>query len=206
MIFWALGAVWRLRPSEIDIQLLSQTHHLVSKHLLSYSGVETTGWINNGGLFLAHNHKRMQEYQRLHGVSKYFGIESHILDKDQVIQLLHPLIDRKTSDLTGGLYSPDDGFVDPSMYCNALVKAAKLKVFPNCQLISINTSETIGIAQQRKINSVRVKIDDKIEEIKTDILVNSTGVWAPFVAKLAGILFLQNNSSLVRGHSNSAHA
>jgi len=161
----------------------------VSKHLLSHSGVETTGWINNGRLFLAHNNKRMQEYERLHGVSKFFGIESHILDRDQVIQLLHPLIDRKRSDLAGGLLSPNDGFVDPSMYCNALVKAGKLQVFRNCQLVAINTTENMGVGQQRKINSVTVKIDDTTQQINTNIVVNSSGVWAPFVAKLAGFLF-----------------
>ncbi|CAG2165859.1 unnamed protein product [Oppiella nova] len=182
------GLVWRLRPSETDINLLSRTHELVSKRLLSHSGVDATGWINNGGLFLAHNTARMQEYQRLHGMSKYYGIESYILDKSQTIDLLKPLIDEKTSDLTGGLYSPNDGFVDPHMYCSALIKAANIQVFSKCRLIAINTSDCFSLnTRQRKVNKLSVQYNGLRHDIETSVVVNSSGVWAPIVAKLAGI-------------------
>ncbi|CAG2117158.1 unnamed protein product, partial [Medioppia subpectinata] len=175
------GLVWRLRPSETDITLLSRTHELT---LLSRRGVEATGWINNGGLFLAHNSQRMQEYQRLHGLSKYYGIESHILDRKQTIALLDPLIDEKTSDLTGGLYSPNDGFVDPHMYCSALIKGGNVQVFSKCRLIGINTIDGF---RRRKVNRVSVEYEGEVRDINTHCVVNCSGVWAPIVAKLAGI-------------------
>ncbi|XP_054157936.1 sarcosine dehydrogenase, mitochondrial-like [Oppia nitens] len=182
------GLVWRLRPSETDIKLLTQTHHLVSKKLLTHPGVETTGFINNGGLFLAHSDQRMQEYQRLHGIAKYYGIESYLLDKRQTIDLLSPLIDEKNSDLAGGLYSPNDGYVDPYMYCSALTKAANINIFTKCPVIGINTTESQGISvRQSKVNAITVDYNNSLHEIKTNVIVNCSGVWAPVVAKLAGI-------------------
>ena len=195
-IFRITAIVWSLRPSETDIQLLGRTHQLVKNELMNKPGVECTGWKRNGGLFLAHNNKRMQEYQRLNGLSKYFDIESHILDRTQTIDLLEPLIDRSSSNLVGALFSPNDGFVDPYQYCTALVKGGRLQVFDNCRLIAINTSERTGsgtgVRQQSKIKSVCVQYGDEedVHEITTSCVVNSTGCWAPLVAKLAGIISL----------------
>ena len=121
------GLVWRLRPSDIDIELLTRTQHLISDELLQHEGVESTGWINNGGLFLAHNQERIREYQRIHGMAKYYGIPSFMLGKNDVIKMLDPMI-KKDTDVIGGLLSPGDGYVDPTVYCNALIKAGKFKV------------------------------------------------------------------------------
>ena len=136
----------------------------------------------------------MQEYQRLNGLSKFYDIESHILDRNQTIDLLKPLIDPNKSDLVGGLYSPNDGFADPHMYCSALIKGAQIQVFNNCRLIAINTSDCTGVdVKQTKINGIRVQYDKDIHEISTNIIVNCTGCWAPLVAKLAGIPINPNN-------------
>lgn len=43
-------------------------------------------------------------------------------------------------------------------------------------------------SQRKKINNIKIIHKGKeIQEIKTDIIVNSTGVWAPELARLAGI-------------------
>lgn len=140
----------------------------------------------------------MQEYHRLHGLSHYLGIESHILDRNQTLDMLKPLIDEKTSDLVGGLYSPGDGFVDPYMYCSALVKAGDIKVWNNCRLTAINTEECTGVeSQQRKVKSVCVTNGSDTHEIKTRVAINCSGCWAPQVAKLAGAVLTHNFTMVV---------
>ena len=62
------GLVWRLRPSDIEIELLNYTRYLARDVVGQESGVET-GFQENGGLFIASNQQRLNEYQRLMTVS-----------------------------------------------------------------------------------------------------------------------------------------
>jgi len=125
----------------------------LNDHLITYDGIDSTGWINNGGLFLAHSSERLSEYRRLHGISKYYGIEAYMLDKSGVSDLLGPLIEGEESNLVGGLYSPGDGNVDPTIYCNALIKAAgnQCKVIENVEVIRINVKSINNVCQHKKI-------------------------------------------------------
>ena len=65
------GLVWSLRPSDTDIELIRYTHHLYSNVLEEETGVNP-GWINNGGLFIANNKERLNEY-KLMGTVSYRG-------------------------------------------------------------------------------------------------------------------------------------
>ncbi|XP_043543240.1 sarcosine dehydrogenase, mitochondrial-like [Chiloscyllium plagiosum] len=58
------GLLWQLRPSDTEIELLKHTRDVVSKDLEEETGLHT-GWIENGGLFIASNKQRLDEYKRL---------------------------------------------------------------------------------------------------------------------------------------------
>ncbi len=58
------GLVWRLRPSDVEVELLAHTRKLASDVLEKETDL-STGWIENGGLFIADNKERLNEYQRL---------------------------------------------------------------------------------------------------------------------------------------------
>lgn len=45
--------VWRLRPNDVEIQLLATTRDLLMS-LEEETGLDS-GWINNGGLFISHS-------------------------------------------------------------------------------------------------------------------------------------------------------
>lgn len=47
------GLVWRLRPNDVEIQLLATTRDLLMS-LEDETGLDS-GWINNGGLFISHS-------------------------------------------------------------------------------------------------------------------------------------------------------
>lgn len=61
------GLLWQLRPSDVEVELLAHTRNVVSQDLEEETGLHT-GWIQNGGLFIASNKQRLDEYKRLMSV------------------------------------------------------------------------------------------------------------------------------------------
>lgn len=67
MFACSLGLLWQLRPSDVEVELLAHTRNVISKDLEEETGLHT-GWIQNGGLFIASNKQRLDEYKRLMSV------------------------------------------------------------------------------------------------------------------------------------------
>lgn len=65
--------------------------------------------------------ERLKEYKRFSTLAQLYNLESHILSPEETCKLF-PLLNPKA--FYGSLYSPADGVVDPSMLCNAVIKAA----------------------------------------------------------------------------------
>lgn len=63
------GLVWRLRPSDIETELLNYTRDLGKTVLEDETGV-SAGFNENGGIFIANNKERLDEYKRLMTVSQ----------------------------------------------------------------------------------------------------------------------------------------
>ncbi|KAF5294010.1 hypothetical protein FQA39_LY13564 [Lamprigera yunnana] len=169
------GLFWRLRPNDVEIQLLSSLPKFVRK--LEEETELSTGFETNGGLFIARTEERLKEYKRLNTIGKYFKIESEIISSVEASKL-HPLLDHNS--FTAALYSPNDGRVDPSMLCAATVKGAtKLggKVIENCAVVNIDINYTTGF---KKIKGLTTDFG----RIKTNCVVNAAGVWSRNVAKM----------------------
>lgn len=98
--------MWRLRPNDVEIQLLATTRELLMS-LESETGLNS-GWLQNGGLFISHSPQRTNEYRRLQTLGRSFGIESHMLSPQET-QKVFPLLDPKSFE--NALYSPGDGNV-----------------------------------------------------------------------------------------------
>jgi len=64
-----LGLLWRLRPNEIEMKLCNVTRSLLDT-LEEDTGVHS-GFHMNGGLFMAANDTRLDEYRRLQTVSAH---------------------------------------------------------------------------------------------------------------------------------------
>lgn len=173
------GLIWRLRPSDVEVQLLNTTRDLLMS-LEAETGINP-GWINNGGLYIAHTEERMMEYRRLASVARSFGIEASVLDPSGVKEVF-PLIDEKQ--VLGGLHTPGDGVVDPAGVCSALVKAATrngAQVIENCDVKQILMKEQdLG---PKKVTGLVTNMGT----IRTDCVINCAGVWSREVAKMAGV-------------------
>lgn len=135
------GLVWRLRPNDVEIQLLATTRDTLMS-LEAETGLDS-GWIQNGGLFISHSPQRTNEYRRLQTLGKCFEIESHILSPEET-QKVFPLLDPKA--FQNSLYSPGDGVVDPAMMCAALTRASTAnggRVIENCPVEELIIGESL---------------------------------------------------------------
>lgn len=157
------GMLWRLRPSYVDIELHTYTRDLCKKLDVYHE---------NGGLFIANNTNRLDEYKRLHETGKYYGIESHVLTPAEVKDI-HPLLN--VDDVVGGLYSPTDGTIDPTGFVTALARESK-KQNPQVEI-----HEETGVrglfhrdGNPAVVNGVILE-DESI--LESDLVINACGAW-----------------------------
>ncbi|XP_071443435.1 sarcosine dehydrogenase, mitochondrial isoform X1 [Hetaerina americana] len=173
------GLVWRLRPSDVEIALLDSTRNLL-KRLEEETGLNS-GWIQNGGLFIASTKERMQEYRRLMTAGRSFGVESRMISPEEAQELFNPL---DPNAFSGALYSPGDGTVDPNSLCTALTKSATLggaKVFEDCPVTNvILEGKKFGVKQVAGVSTPK-------GFIQTKKIINCSGVWGHEIAQMAGV-------------------
>ncbi|KAG9354175.1 hypothetical protein JZ751_012299 [Albula glossodonta] len=174
------GLLWQLRPSDVEVELLAHTRQVVSADLEQETGLHT-GWIQNGGLFIASNKQRLDEYKRLMSLGKVYGIESHVLSPAETKDL-YPLMN--VDDLYGTLYVPKDGTMDPAGTCTTLTRAATARgatVIENCPVTGIQVhTDDLGVK--------RVKaVETEHGTIQTPCIVNCAGVWAVKLGEMAGV-------------------
>uniref|UniRef100_A0A8D3BLU5 Sarcosine dehydrogenase, mitochondrial n=1 Tax=Scophthalmus maximus TaxID=52904 RepID=A0A8D3BLU5_SCOMX len=174
------GLLWQLRPSDVEVELLAHTRNVISKDLEEETGLHT-GWIQNGGLFIASNKQRLDEYKRLMSLGKVYGIESHVLSPAETKDL-YPLMN--VDDLYGTLYVPKDGTMDPAGTCTTLSRAASArgaKVIENCPVTGITVrADDLGVKRVRAVETPHGTIE-------TPCVVNCAGVWATKLGEMAGV-------------------
>uniref|UniRef100_F7E429 Sarcosine dehydrogenase, mitochondrial n=1 Tax=Equus caballus TaxID=9796 RepID=F7E429_HORSE len=174
------GLLWQLRPSDVEVELLAHTRRVVSHDLEEETGLHT-GWIQNGGLFIASNRQRLDEYKRLMSLGKAYGVESHVLSPAET-KALYPLMN--VDDLYGTLYVPQDGTMDPAGTCTTLARAATARgaqVIENCPVTGIRVrTDDFGV---RRVAAVETEHGS----IQTPCVVNCAGVWAGAVGRMAGV-------------------
>ena len=75
-----------------------------------------------GSIRLAHTPERMMEFRRVAGMGRYQGMEIDLLSPNEV-KGRYPFME--THDLTGILYDPFDGDIDPAQLTQAFAKGAR---------------------------------------------------------------------------------
>ncbi|XP_048875339.1 sarcosine dehydrogenase, mitochondrial isoform X3 [Brienomyrus brachyistius] len=174
------GLLWQLRPSDVEVELLAHTRQVVSSDLEQETGLHT-GWIQNGGLFIASNKQRLDEYKRLMSLGKVYGIESYVLSPSETKDL-YPLMN--VEDLYGTLYVPKDGTMDPAGTCSTLARAATARgatVIENCPVSGIHVqTDDLGVHRVRAVETPH-------GTIQTPCVVNCAGVWAEKLGRMAGV-------------------
>uniref|UniRef100_A0A8D0HF58 Sarcosine dehydrogenase, mitochondrial n=1 Tax=Sphenodon punctatus TaxID=8508 RepID=A0A8D0HF58_SPHPU len=155
------GLLWQLRPSDVEVELLAHTREVVSRDLEQETGLHT-GWIQNGGLFIASNKQRLDEYKRLMSLGKVYGVESYVLSPAETKDL-YPLMN--VDDLYGTLYVPKDGTMDPAGTCTTLARAAS--------------------ARGALVTNILAKMLPRSPAIRH--FISHIGAWAQILGRMAGV-------------------
>ncbi len=136
---------------------------------------QSTGWHTTGSIRTADNPDRMDELGYYYSMNRCLGLDVRWVTPEEIAEL-HPLMN--VEGLSGGLYWPDDGDVDPSMVTQAMAIGARKYGG------EINThTRVIGIERRGADWVVHTDKGD----IVCQWVVNAAGLWAPQVAAMVGL-------------------
>ncbi len=127
-----------------------------------------------GYLRLARTKAQMAQFEASVTMQAEAGFRSSLYQADQLQQLVPHI---SADGLAGGIFGPDDGFIDPHQLCMMLadkVRALGGEVRQFCKLLGVT----------RKPSSYLLETEKGI--VEADIVVNAAGAWAPRIAALFG--------------------
>ncbi|MYJ47074.1 MAG: FAD-binding oxidoreductase, partial [Acidimicrobiales bacterium] len=133
-----------------------------------------------GGIEVARNPERMEEFRRRMTSATCWGIESKLLTVDEVVEMV-PFIDSDV--ILGGFYTPSVSAVDSletgTQMRRRATEAGHLQTFANTEVLDI---ETVTGPNRPRISAV---VTDR-GRIECDTVAIACGVWSPKLAQLAG--------------------
>jgi dimethylglycine dehydrogenase len=127
-----------------------------------------------GSVRLGHTAERLREFRRVVGMGRYQGMDLDILSPDE-IKTRYPFAE--THELTGALYDPNDGDIDPAQLTQALAKGARDL---GAQIIRFCPA-----TGAKRVNDEWIVSTPK-GEIACEYVVNAAGYYAREVAKWFG--------------------
>jgi sarcosine dehydrogenase len=172
--FHAAGLVGQLRASVNITKMLKYSIELYS-HLEKETG-QHTGWSEVGGLRIASSKDRMEELRRSAAMAKTFGLPMELISPREACDLF-PVMEKKG--VVGAAFLPTDGQIDPSGVTYALAKGARDR---GAEIYTDSRVTDIAL----KNGAVHEVITEK-GKIKTEIVVNAAGIWAPEIGRMVGV-------------------
>lgn len=170
----AAGLTTQYSPSRNHQRLQMYSVDLF-KRLESLTG-QAVDFHEVGSIRLAQLPERLDEYKRTVSRAATIGLECEILSPAEIGERW-PIIN--TDGLRGGLYIPNEGFVDPASVANGMAAGAKAKG------VEINRRTRVTAVTELPDGSWLVATDRG--DIACEILVNAAGMWAPRIGRMAGV-------------------
>ncbi|MCB5409787.1 GcvT family protein [Pseudogemmobacter faecipullorum] len=125
-----------------------------------------------GSLRIGHSQERLLEFQKVAGMGRYQGMDMEVLGPDE-IRGRYPFLE--THDLTGALYDPNDGDIDPAQLTQALATGARqmgARIERFCPVTAARWTGKEWILSTPK------------GEVRAEYVVNAAGYYAAEVGKL----------------------
>ena len=166
--------VRQLRSTNNLTQLIKYSTQLYAR--LEEETGQATGWTRTGSLSIATSADRMTHIRRQAALARLFDVEAEIIGPQEAAGLW-PMM--RSDDIVGAVYSPNDGRVNPSDLCAALVKGAKshgARVFED-------TAVTGFDIKNGRVQGVRTQDG----AIACEKVVNCAGLWGRQVGAMAGV-------------------
>ncbi len=134
-------------------------------------GLEKVGY-----LFLARDEQQLSGMAEAVRIQNAMGISSRLVDPEEAGRL-NPIVE--TTALTGGSYSPRDGFVEPTRVVEGYMKAAQdlgVTFLNRTQVLEITTSAG-------QISSVLTQRG----EIRAEAVICCAGAWSAHIGEMVGV-------------------
>ena len=147
------------------------------KELEAITGM-SCGLHHVGGITLADNQDRFDMLLAERAKHRYMGLETEIIGPEEIRDIA-PITN--TNGITGALYDPLDGHLDPSGTTHAYAKAARMGG------ADIITHTKVSATEQRADGSWDITTDKGC--IHAEHVVNAAGLWAREVGAMAGLYF-----------------
>ncbi len=177
----ASGTTWHSSALVRQLRSTENLTRLIQYSTQLYAGLgsetgQATGWLQTGSLSIATNPDRLIHLRRQASLAKAFGIDVHEVSAAEA-KRLWPLMN--VDDVTGAVFSPSDGRVNPSDLCAALIKGAKangVRVFEDTPVIGVDL-----------LNGRVAAVQTKNGSIICETVVDCAGLWGRQVAAMAGV-------------------
>ena len=176
--FHSAGLVGQLR-STVTLTRMMMYGAALYRRLAAETGVDPS-WHEVGSLRLASSPERLEELRRQAGWAKTFGLPLELISAREA-QGRFPLM--STDDVLGAVWLPTDGWLDPSGLAQALAAGARKRG------ASIRTrTRVVGIGVDGgRVTGVDVEHGGETSTIRSEVVVNAGGMFAPEIGRLAGV-------------------
>jgi glycine/D-amino acid oxidase-like deaminating enzyme len=166
------GVFTRQYTEPLDVRLRVEAHARL-RQLERDAGLVLR---RNGFLRLGHDDAALASFARGAALQRELGVDdARVLDRGQVARLVPDL---RCDDVTGGLFSPSDGYLDGQQLCMAYAGRAEalgVRILARHPLID-HRREPDG---HHALLTPRARLD-------CDVVVNAAGAWAPAVGEILG--------------------
>jgi 4-methylaminobutanoate oxidase (formaldehyde-forming) len=172
---WHSAAMVRQLRSTVSLTQLTKYSARLYASLAEETGQET-GWRQCGSISIATTPDRLTHIRRQASLARAFGVEAYEIGVDEIAGMW-PFAN--LDDVIGGVYSPDDGRVNPTDLCAALVKGAKAggaRIFEDTAVTEILVSDG-------RITGVRTPAGD----VHCEKVVLCGGLWSRELARKIGV-------------------
>ena len=127
-----------------------------------------------GSVRLGHSAERLQEFQRVKSMGRHQGMDLEVMTPEE-LRAVYPFLE--THDLSGGLYDPYDGDIDPAQLTQALAKGARME--------GAHIERFCPVTGARREGGEWV-LETPKGEIRCEYVVNAAGYYAQQVGRLFG--------------------
>lgn len=139
-------------------------------------------FMQNGYLFLYSDPDLFQKATQTAQKQQEHGVSVEVLDPDQV-QEQFPYLD--TSGLAGATWGKRDGYIRPEQASLSYIRAAFREQSDNQHLQLEQRSPITNVVT--KGDSIHSVVIDEHQEVQTDVLLNTAGIWGLQIAQFAGV-------------------
>lgn len=130
-----------------------------------------------GSLRVASSQAQLKELQRSVSRAKAIGMDVEIISPSEAVRIMPQLSDKE---LYGAIYLPRDGHLDPYTTTTTIARLVK--------------EMGVAVYTDTRVTGIELSPKDEVQRvmttqgaIKTEIVINAAGMWAPRVAAMAGL-------------------